>query len=239
MNFDLASSENAIALCPTCRANFDLTSDPGFIFFPSDLHYFIQFEQRDYDKRVQAASRGIQEPRVCPSATAYLEHQKESLLIPDNAAGGLYQRVLLQDYYPLLPKDALSQPKSWHGSPMAAIRRAIMASGTMRLDMFPQQAYLQIRELQQLYSRPDPEPLGKDSKSELTVGFCEVGASLEPPTTDPSKIIEPIHKRSASSAPLTCNYTRRSVSSGWLLGPNQTSQNAIQRYRTLHGWPMT
>lgn len=114
-----------------------------------------------------------------------------------------------------------------------------MASGTMRLDMFPQQAYLQIRELQQLYSRPDPEPLGKDSKSELTVGFCEVGASLEPPMTDPSKIIEPIHKRSASSAPLTCNYTRRSVSSGWLLGPNQTSQNAIQRYRTLHGWPMT
>jgi hypothetical protein len=43
----LTSPINAIPLCPLCRTQFDLANDPGFVFFPSDLEFFINFELAD------------------------------------------------------------------------------------------------------------------------------------------------------------------------------------------------
>ncbi|KAL1969800.1 hypothetical protein VTN77DRAFT_7309 [Rasamsonia byssochlamydoides] len=42
INFSSTSARNAIPLCPTCHNQFDLAADPGFLFIPTDLQYFIQ-----------------------------------------------------------------------------------------------------------------------------------------------------------------------------------------------------
>lgn len=47
LNFSLASADNGILLCPTCHAEFDRFDDPGFIFLPVDIPFFIEFEPQD------------------------------------------------------------------------------------------------------------------------------------------------------------------------------------------------
>ncbi|KAL1962321.1 hypothetical protein VTN77DRAFT_9812 [Rasamsonia byssochlamydoides] len=56
INFSLTSISN-IALCPLCHRNFDQTLDPGFIFVPSDIAYFISFEEQDYEKKMPSCWR--------------------------------------------------------------------------------------------------------------------------------------------------------------------------------------
>lgn len=48
---------NAIPLRPTCHCQFDLASDPGFVFIPTDLQYFIQFELEDRQRRRKAVEQ--------------------------------------------------------------------------------------------------------------------------------------------------------------------------------------
>lgn len=55
MDFPLASLANAIALCGTCHPQFDYALDPGFVFIPTDLDYFIDFELEDRQRRRAAA----------------------------------------------------------------------------------------------------------------------------------------------------------------------------------------
>jgi hypothetical protein len=38
---------NAIPVCPTCHVNFDDTHNPGLVFFPADLDYFVDSEEHD------------------------------------------------------------------------------------------------------------------------------------------------------------------------------------------------
>ncbi|EER38444.1 conserved hypothetical protein [Histoplasma capsulatum H143] len=225
LSFDLASMENAIALCPTCHTNFDNTSDPGFFFVPADLEYFIRFEKDDYLRRTQQASIGLQSPRVCPDAMAYQQHQHAHGEVPAQALGGLYQRIFLQSYLPFMPQDQANIPKSWHGHPMAAIRRAILATGTMRLDRYPEQIYLQIRELQKLYSRADPELLRAQPHPDTTVAFCQVGEEGVDTTTcieQPRGMVQAAH-----------GIPVRSPSPSWIIGPNLSVQDILHRYQHL------
>ncbi|KIV98883.1 uncharacterized protein PV09_09373 [Verruconis gallopava] len=59
-------------LCPTCNREFDNTQCPGFIFFTSNLQFFIDFERQDYERRSNWARDGYDTPtRACPSAEQY------------------------------------------------------------------------------------------------------------------------------------------------------------------------
>jgi hypothetical protein len=54
---------------------------------------------------------------------------------------------------PLAELNSNAVPKSWHGEPIAAIRRAIMALGSMRVDAIPREILDELRVLQGLYCR--------------------------------------------------------------------------------------
>ena len=48
-DIDFKSTANGIALCAGCHRKFDNAVDPGFVFFPTDLQFFIDFEIIDQD----------------------------------------------------------------------------------------------------------------------------------------------------------------------------------------------
>ncbi|KKA21575.1 hypothetical protein T310_4362 [Rasamsonia emersonii CBS 393.64] len=51
----------------------------------------------------------------------------------------------------------LYEAKVWHGSPIAAIRRAFTALGMPRVDQIPETVHYNVSELQRLYARPPPQ----------------------------------------------------------------------------------
>ncbi|KKZ64670.1 hypothetical protein EMCG_01358 [[Emmonsia] crescens] len=66
LDYDLVSTANVIHLCPNCHVNFNHSSNPGFVFIPSDLGYFIRFEEDDYGKHKHEAAwkpHGLDLPR--------------------------------------------------------------------------------------------------------------------------------------------------------------------------------
>jgi hypothetical protein len=105
----LGDFENSISLCPNCHSEFDNTSLPGFVFFPHDLQYFIEFECSDYLRRERQAEQGTLISRVCTNAQGYKMHQMRKAVDQD-AWGGLYQRYILRDY---LPRLAQSRGEAW------------------------------------------------------------------------------------------------------------------------------
>ena len=110
------------------------SQSPEIIFFPGDIHFFIDFEQKDFKRRKDLLeSKNVKSRRRTPDADTYLTHQKDTLgeeeLDPD-AKGGLYKRYRLQrkdTTYPILTEidPGAIPPKSWHGCPMAALARTI------------------------------------------------------------------------------------------------------------------
>jgi hypothetical protein len=56
---------------------FDRVDDPGFVFIPTDLQYFIDFELKDSEKRALAAREGNILPREVPTSTLYSGHIAE------------------------------------------------------------------------------------------------------------------------------------------------------------------
>ncbi|PKY06594.1 hypothetical protein P168DRAFT_115733 [Aspergillus campestris IBT 28561] len=94
--FSLTSAANGIPLCATCHLEFDRAHDPGFVFFPSDLQYFIDFELRDRERRALAVGEGDIIPREVPSSTSYRDHQLEQGIISDRENSGLFQPVFLK-----------------------------------------------------------------------------------------------------------------------------------------------
>ena len=152
--------DNGIPLCPNCHANFHDIYAPGFTFFPSDLQYFIDFEEEDFRRRQREVEMGRLAPaRVCPAAQAYKTHQVELRAVDEGAGGGLYQRYMLHDFLPTIISynDITTLPlKSWHGAPMASLRRTFQIYGDPLSGAIPAQQREQLRKLQDLYMRPAP-----------------------------------------------------------------------------------
>jgi hypothetical protein len=134
---DLNHPDNAIPLCPTCHRNFDDIIQPGFVFIPTDLDYFIHYEEEDQKRRrlLGPDEEGNFPGRYgVPSAESYRDHQRATKDIPDNAVSGLYTRYVLRKFLPPMITYGLGsfqQAKPWHGSPAAALRRACMVLGNM------------------------------------------------------------------------------------------------------------
>lgn len=153
--FSYESASNAIPLCATCYGEFDLSIDPGYVFFPTDLKFFIDFEMKDRERRPITAGPGHPIPRQVPTAVEYRTHQQGSGMVPSNAIGGLYRRVFLKDFLlggivsQVLPTFATH--REWHGNPMASIRRAIAALGSPRFYVVDPKIRSDLERLRDLY----------------------------------------------------------------------------------------
>lgn len=218
LGFSLSGIENAISLCPNCHTAFDSLSDPGFVFVPSQLLFFIEFEISDYERRIRESQQGFQSSRICPSAREYCEYQKQNNLIPESSNGGLYQIIYLWNANELLATNNGVQFKSWHGEPMAAIRRGIQATGTMRVEKFPKDVLSDLRVLQSLYSRPDPQVQSPDIAVRLSP-VMTMNNLPDSPITGITKDLSGCHSQDSS------NFVP-----SFILGPQFTSHDAMSRY---------
>jgi hypothetical protein len=168
LSFDqLDHEQNGLPLCPSCHRAFDDLNNPGMIFLPVDLDYFIDFEVKDYNSREEiATTTGDVLPRMVPDPEGYSKHLKEeetwqAMLSPE-ADGGLYWRYTLRDYFPTLMNTDKSfipglgpskKPGVWHGAPMAALRRAFQVLGDPTVEGIPEEQLKQLWELRKLYAR--------------------------------------------------------------------------------------
>lgn len=127
-------AENAIPLCPLYHDALDELSCPGWVFIPTDIQYFLDFERRDYKRRREVVdSTGASTVRVSPSPGQYLQHQRKE--VEEDAHGGLYACYILRHYMGRIPGLAqvqpglspYTEPKPWHGDPMAALWKAFKA----------------------------------------------------------------------------------------------------------------
>ncbi|KAL4944059.1 hypothetical protein BDV06DRAFT_188221 [Aspergillus oleicola] len=98
LNFSLGSTDSGILLCPTCHTEFDRFDDPGFIFLPVDIPFFIEFELRDREKRVVAERDGRIVRREVPTNIMYADHLIRQRRPPEGSTGGLYQPIFLKQY---------------------------------------------------------------------------------------------------------------------------------------------
>ncbi|EER41209.1 conserved hypothetical protein [Histoplasma capsulatum H143] len=222
LNFSLVSSSNAIPLCALCHQNFDFTSDPGFTFIPSDLSFFIEFEIADYNRRLRDAVAGLRTPRTCPTAEMYRIHQQS--LLPADAIGGLYRCIMLRAYQPHLPSTVTDPLRSWHGAPIAALRRGILALGTMRIHRFPGDTVAQLQKLQYLYSRANPEPSQDYSDSPSRTALKHQSDPAD------SLTLPPKFPRLGASVPEPPSNIDES---SWVLGPQSSAQDAVQRFHSV------
>ena len=157
----LDQAENAIPLCALCHDALDEISSPGWVFIPTGIQYFLDFERRDYKRR-----RGIHElsgayaVRVSPSPGQYLQHQRQD--VEEDSQGGLYACYVLRHYMGRIPGIAelqpglspYTKPKPWHGDPMAALSKAFKALGIKPL-AFPAALRDKLMELLLLYDTND------------------------------------------------------------------------------------
>ncbi|PKY05542.1 hypothetical protein P168DRAFT_317065 [Aspergillus campestris IBT 28561] len=155
LNFSLTSADNGIPLCSTCQYLFERPDDPGFVFIPADLQYFIDFELKDRENRELAARNGEALSRQVPSSDMYREHQLKQGAIEAEAAGGLYKRVFLTNYSAgelIDPEEhGLTGLKVWHGAPLATLRRGIHALGSARVYQMDPKTIAQLETLRSLY----------------------------------------------------------------------------------------
>ncbi|KAL9593164.1 MAG: hypothetical protein Q9219_007656 [cf. Caloplaca sp. 3 TL-2023] len=146
---DIHQAQNGMYLCVGCHRALDDHEDPGWVFVPANLDFFLQLERDDYRRRVQVFSRtGTFPVRIPPTVEAYMEtHQ------------GHYNAYILREYGPpnLTCHPGLSryqsQPKVWHGDPMLGVYKAIKASAQYSLLLPPELA-----ELSALYQAHDMGP---------------------------------------------------------------------------------
>lgn len=137
--------------------------NPSFFFLPTDLSYFMKYEIEDRKRRHRLGHRqGTVPARVCPTAETYQNHQLQMGIKETELTGGLYTRLVLHDFLPQYPGRTTFVPgrseygvtKSWTGSPMAALHRAILMMGKLNLVGVPHDIVLGLRALQDIYTTP-------------------------------------------------------------------------------------
>ncbi len=168
--------ENAIPLCPLCHDAFDESSSPGFVFIPTDIQYFLDFEHRDYQRRRRVhKSSGELLLRVSPSATDYLQHQSQDGLIEERACGGLYTCYVLRHYmgkklgHPEIDhgKSPYMDDKPWQGDPNTALSKAFRVVGA-KPTAFPSEIRKALLDLSLLYCENDTYLQDQDSRLSRT-----------------------------------------------------------------------
>ena len=162
LTFDhLGDQQNGIPLCPSCHRAFDDINNPGLVFVPTELYYFIEFEEKDHENRREIARRlGHVPPRLVPTPQMYSEHLKRRGLLSQDDSGGLNWRYTLRDYFPVNADKTFipglgpfKEPGIWHGAPMAALKRAFQILGDPSVEGITEEQLESLWKLRKLYSR--------------------------------------------------------------------------------------
>ncbi|KAF7588963.1 hypothetical protein BBP40_004965 [Aspergillus hancockii] len=236
LNFSLTSTANGIPLCGSCHTQFDRAHDPGFVFIPTDLEYFINFELEDRERRLT----GNVLSRQVPTSVMYRDHLIKEKKIPDSAVSGLYRPIFLKEY--LLQDNVsvedlgLTKPKMWHGAPIATLRRGILALGSARITSLDKATVARLQILRDLYFRP-AEDTSINVRSSLTQPDLQRQRTDDDDDEQPenkrfkrdsTRMDEPEHMdRNDLDAPQHC---LRTFEAEWVLGPNFTTEQIIHRY---------
>ncbi|KAL9612350.1 MAG: hypothetical protein Q9167_003037 [Letrouitia subvulpina] len=190
----LGSFENAVALCGTCRDNFINLYEPAFIFLPSDLQFFLQWEKEDFRRRINDyRNYGTCRARRPPTAADYntwvsQKQQHDSKTEPSHS-GGLYSLYTLHEYLPRMPgisatRVGLSpfrESKRWHGDPMASLRRAFLSLGS-RAHVYPRPVRRQLQRLQDMYIENTEQRIRRHAQGTENIvdGSSDSDPDLEP-----------------------------------------------------------
>lgn len=168
----LGDYRNAVVLCPSCHASFDRTPHTRWLFLPTDLDYFLDFERENFETRIQELRRGIRTERTYPNELNYELYMRHTgrIVVPasESCRGGLYDRHILANMFPPIMQEALRArgvnkvlfifpggPKRWHGAPMCAINRGFVTTSTIH--GLQDGVKDKLQELQRLYARVLPD----------------------------------------------------------------------------------
>ncbi|KEF50845.1 uncharacterized protein A1O9_13101 [Exophiala aquamarina CBS 119918] len=166
LTFDhLGDEQNGLPLCPSCHRAFDDINNPGLIFIPTHLEYFIDFELKDYNNRLDVARRlSHVPPRIVPTPQMYADYLQGRQILSPETKGGSYWRYTLRDFFPVNADKSFipglgpfKEPGSWCGAPMAALRRAFQVISDPTIEGIPEDQLEQLWQLRRLYARKDPQ----------------------------------------------------------------------------------
>ncbi|OAP57942.1 hypothetical protein AYL99_07032 [Fonsecaea erecta] len=177
----LGDYRSAVVLCGGCHNHYDRTSNTGWVFLPTNLEWFAEWEMEDFARRKQIFDQtGREMERTYPTEEDFEKHLRAigKLSDPDDGMcrGGLYQSYILEDMFAPIMMSALKQlgmtvpgsfpggPKRWHGAPMAAINRGFVVTGAPEMKL-PEKEWELLRTLQRLYSRKLSNGTGSDETS--------------------------------------------------------------------------
>ena len=188
INYPLDNYRNIIVLCLNCQIALNRVTKIGWVFLPTDLQWFVDWEQNDFSERSNFYKQtGKRMDRKFPDERDYESHMRAtgSLLAPDDGMwrGGLYNTYILERMFApvmieALQKQGLQIPgkypggaKRWNGAPMGAITRGFVVTGAPWMKL-PVREWEMLRTLQQLYSRELPEPPSHDAEIDGQTGIC-------------------------------------------------------------------
>jgi hypothetical protein len=219
-----------------------MSLDPGYVFFPTDIQYFIDFERRDRARREQLATDTAVPisslSRHVPTSADYKQHEIDSNLISPTAIGGRYSRVFLKQFLHSgeIPgiEEKYSTAKEWHGAPLASIRRAFAALSSPRfLVIVDTNTRNLLEELRQLYFSDDR--LSSEQVSLRDVYRPQARTSqkhqLEDQTNDESGRCDKKAKSQDTGftgTPVAANQCRGYTE--WALGPESTTNDVVKLY---------
>ncbi|KAJ5977497.1 hypothetical protein N7501_000839 [Penicillium viridicatum] len=225
--FDYKHTHNSIPLCGSCHTEFDMSLDPGYVFFPADIQYFIDFERQDRARREEIAADTAVHistlSRQVPTSADYKKHEIYSNRVSPTAIGGRYTGEI-----PGIEK-TYSTAKEWHGAPLASIRRAFAALSSPRFFIIVDtNTRHMLEELRQLHFSDDC--LSSEQISLHDVYRPQARTSqkhqLEDQTNDESaRCDKKAEGQDTGGAANQCDGYNE-----WVLGPESTTNDVVKLY---------
>lgn len=184
---------NGIRLCVICHKNLDKVEAPTWVFIPSDLDFFIEAEEADYQRRLnEYRTSGDYPLRICPGIEDFRE-----------LCGGMYDAYMLREYegqgnWRPGRSTYLPQSKQWHGDPMITLQKGFLALGSYSL-LLPRK----LQGLSELYQRHDIPPRSQSAMPNLNRRNPHQDGgnpddALDPSPPDPGPSASGLHKRSST-----------------------------------------
>ena len=214
--FHVREVDNCMLLCPTCHKQFDST-DIGWLFLPVDLQYFIQFELEDQRKRSM-----LRTTRSVPTIDDYRAHLNSQGMLSAHSRYGLYRGWFLKDFLlggrlPLEILRSITSPKSWHGHPLAALKRGFMALGSTRSNELHPSVRQELQTLKDLYF-----------PANIDLRLAQINSRQPPPSPKRKRRDSPDRgeKRHMTRDP----RSEDTANSEWVLGPVSTANDAMHRF---------
>lgn len=208
---------------------FGNTDDPGYVFYPTDIDFFIDWEINDQLQR-QTSPR----PRKVPSAEAYKFHQARQGRVGPNDIGGLFQPVFLENYlvggkvHDEVLRD-LTTPKTWHGDPILTFRKAFLVLGGLTAAALEPDVCAKLQRLRDLYFGAGIGGSNLGSKESKRRPESDCGEHNDKP------LKRPRHETlSSTGTPNPPEHGDTTSSRGvWTYGPSCTSEKVVHRYAPM------